>query len=190
VDGLIHKVLITEEATFDYENCLVFVSYPEYNFVHAEDYDPKHADEIREHNIANWQAEEQYEIPLVRIPKMEIKRELEEFIQNHSTIKNRHYFYTQHYDEQLGWMVLFVKKATRISIMQNWEVVGICRSMDWDEDSEEEGRHRAWYSTKLSLSGDYYDWVQAKRTKEELDEKWNKEIENDQIEYERLFGTR
>jgi len=180
-DYILHKVLITEEAVFDFENSLIEIHNP-------ADWETDN----------DWRIESKHDLPLARMPKLEIKRELEEYIQGHSTIRHRHYFFTQHYDDTLGWIVLFVKKTTRIGPMQNWEVVGICRSMDWDEESEDRGWHRSWYETKFELKGEYYDWVEARNIKLQMEEenrneevKKQREYEDaEQREHDRLFGPR
>lgn len=168
MDSTLHKVTISEEAKFDYEHCLIVLENP------GED-----------------------DLPLFRFPN-EIKAELEEYIQNHSKNKSKHYFRVRHYDEKMeDYLLLFVKRSWKMATMQNWTVVGICFEYDWDEELEEDGFYRNWYETKINdLAKD--DWVEAKRIRAEMESliaelEEIEEIEHEfkkQQEHDRRFGTK
>ena len=154
----LHKVAFTEEAIFDYEHCLIMLDNP------SED-----------------------DLPLFRFPKQEIKAELEEYIQGHSTHKNKHYFRVRHYCEQMDAdLLLFIKRGWKLGTMQNWTVVGICWEWDWTEDMEDDGIIRAWYETKITDLDDT-DWVEEMRLRQREDEAELKKDEKERNYYAKLF---
>ena len=131
---VLHKVNFTAEAVFDYEFCLI----PDHGKFDESDTD--------------WNKPCIHETPLVHFRKVrnEIKQELEEYIQRHSTIGNRHYFRVRHYDEQTRmWLTLFVKRSHRFANMQTWDVVGIIDDEYFSHDDEEFGVYREWYDMKF-----------------------------------------
>jgi len=131
---ILHKVNFTPEAVFDYEFCLIPDTAP---------FDESDTD---------WNKSCIHETPLVHFYKIktELKTELEEYIQRHSTIGKRHYFRVTHYDEQSRtWLMLFIKRGDRFGIMQTWDVVGIIDSEYFDTDDEEFGVYREWYNFKF-----------------------------------------
>jgi hypothetical protein len=130
----LHKVNFTPEAVFDYEFCLI----PDIAQFDESDTD--------------WNKPCIHETPLVHFHKIksEIKNELEEFIQRHSSIGNRHYFRVTHWDEQSKtWLMLFVKRGHRFASMRTWDVVGIIDAEYFCEDAEDWGIYREWYDFKF-----------------------------------------
>jgi len=169
-DLVIHKVAFTEESVFDYEHGIITRTYP------------------AEENDTDWRLDDKNDIPLVRFPKGEIKEELEEYIQHHSRYKHSYYFRVRWFCEKLNReLMLFVKRGVRISIMQNWTVMGICTAADWTEDLEEDGHIRAWYETKITNLPDT-DWVQEERIRKEMAEEERQKDEKERRRHERLFA--
>ena len=167
---LLHKVVFTEEAIFDYEHCLVKQKY-----------------ELEETDT-DWRIESKFELPLVKLPKREMKAEIEEFIQTNKSKQHKPYFYTKFFDEQLQKMLmLFIKKGSRQSIMQNWIVIGICEADDWCEELEFAGMIRNWTKTSITdLPED--DWVEEERIRKEIEEKERLKEEKEREYYEGLFA--
>jgi len=185
---VIHKVAFTEEAVFDYEHCLRFVEYPPYSFIDLAEYDERYHEEMRNLNAKWWEEDEQFELPQARFPKAEIKAELEEYIQHHSKHKHQYYFRVRWLDEQHNReLMLFIKRSEKISIMQNWTVVGICVASEWTEDLEEDGLVRSWYETKLN-EPNQYDWVEEYNLRQQMAEDDRNKDEKEKANYARLFG--
>ena len=167
---VIHKVAFAAEAVFDYEHCLIERRYP--------------ADE----NDTDWRLDSKHDLPLVILPKAEMKAELEEYIQNHSKHKYKHYFRVRYLDDNFDReLMLFIYRDAKISIMQNWTVKAICFADCWTEDDEEEGRIRSWVETKITnLPND--DWVEEERIRREENEKERLKDEKERKRHERLFA--
>ena len=167
---ILHKVVSTDEAVFDYEHGLVTGEYP------PAEYD------------TDWRKPCMWDEPFFYFPKREVQAELEEFIQRHSTIKHKHYFKVRHHDEKIDeWLLLFVKRGKRVGATQNWTVVGICYEYDWCEDLEEEGIIRAWYETKIT-DLPATDWVEELRISQQIEAEEQEKDEKEQNNYEKLFG--
>lgn len=127
---VINKVVVTDEAKFDYE-CL-------------------------------------FNRP---IPKADIKRETEEYIDGRQGRINGFYFRTKYYDETADEMLmLFFYKGKDISKMQMWELAGICRADDWSEEMEEDGIIRHWLKSSFTPREET-DWVWDLRVREEQRQK-------------------
>ena len=102
------------------------------------------------------------------LDKRGLKSEVEEYID----IKNRNgrllrenYFRCKYLDgESDRMLMLFIYRAERMSLMQNWLVMGICFAEDWTEDAEEDGLIRAWVETKITDLPDKDDWAVRTRT--------------------------
>lgn len=106
---IINKVVVTDEAKFDYE-CL-------------------------------------FNRP---IPKADIKRETEEYIDGRQGRINGFYFRTKYLDENADEMLmLFFYKGKRFGKMQLWELSGVCRADEWTREAEDDGQIRNWLNTSL-----------------------------------------
>lgn len=65
--------------------------------------------------------------------------------------------------------LLFVYRGKRMQSMQLWEVKGVCRYKDYDEELEEDGRIRAWLETSINPPPGR-DWVWDYRLQLKIDE--------------------
>ena len=136
---VINKVVVTDEAKFDYE-CLFGR----------------------------------------QIPKADIKRETEEYIDGRQGRINGFYFRTKYLDETTDEMLmLFFYKGKRFDTMQMWELSGVCRADEWTRELEDDGQIRNWLNTSLD-SKETTDWVWDLRIREaeqkrQLEEEYGKE---------------
>lgn len=102
----------------------------------------------------------------------ELKAEVEEYI-THQTRENRipwwGYFRCKYYDEKSDAMLmLFFYKAERLSIMQFWNLAGVCLAEDWTEEAEDSGQIRNWLKCKIT-DLDKGDWVVEQQLRAETD---------------------
>jgi hypothetical protein len=187
MEYVLHKVSITAEAVFDYEHSLLQRRYPRFNYFFEQEIDTAELkSKIRAFNLENWTEEEQYESSPVKLQQQEIKAELEEYLQ-WSKKNQKQYFRINHYDEQFDRMLmLFVKRAEKVSVIQNWIVVGMCLADDWTQEDEDEGRIRNWYNSRIENLQDN-DWVEEERLRREAEEKERQKDEKEIKKYERLF---
>lgn len=122
ITEVINKIIITEEAVFDYEESL----------------------------------------GLKRLDKSALKSETEEYIDymnRNGRLLYENYFRCKYLDNESGRMLmLFLCRADKMNIMQNWRLAGVCFAEDWGEDAEEDGKIRAWLESGITDSGDG-DWV-------------------------------
>lgn len=122
---VINKVVITDEARFDYE-CL-------------------------------------FNQP---IPKNDIKRETEEYIDGRADRINGFYFRIKYFDETTDEMLmLFFYKGKRFGKMQLWELSGVCRAEEWTRELEDDGQIRLWLKSSLDPQ-ETTDWVWDLRIRE------------------------
>jgi hypothetical protein len=106
------------------------------------------------------------------LDKRGLKAEGEEYID----IKNRNgrllyenYFRCKYLDEGSGRMLmLFLYRADKIGIMQNWLVRGVCFAEDWSEEAEDDGLIRLWVESSITefKKG---DWVVQQQVNAEAD---------------------
>ena len=133
-DYILHKVVITTEAQFDYASI--------FNLLEVID-------------------EESFLPSRFQIPDM--KAELEWFIQTNRKYLYKQYFKVKYLEEQTGTMLyVFVRPGLVIGKMKNWDVVGICIADDWNEDLEEMGAIKGWLDTKIENLPDEEDWVEVR----------------------------
>lgn len=169
---VLHYVQITENAQFDYENALFWKKYPKFETLDDND----------------WRIESKYDQPLVIMPKVEFRKELSDYIQFNKKLWNKTYIRATYYDESIDRMLMcFIIRGEKVGYTQYWNLVGICRADRWDEDLEEDGVIRGWYTTDINPTGDCYDWVLAKRIQEENEEKERQREEAEREKYERMF---
>ena len=122
---VINKVVVTDEARFDYE-CLF--GQP--------------------------------------IPKADIKRETEEYIDGRVGRINGFYFRIKYLDEQTDEMLmLFFYKGKRFGKMQLWELAGVCRADEWTRELEDDGQIKLWLQSPLDPK-ETTDWVWDLRIRE------------------------
>lgn len=140
----IAKVVITDEAKYDYE-CLFAI--PLYSDCKGKD-----MEWWREHF-------EDVEYLSPKMPIAEIKAESEDYIEIHPNVKYRYYFRAKYYDEsQDKMLMLFFYKGKKIGPMQLWELKGLCLASDWTEEFEEKGLIRNWLKHDIKTE-DKTDWV-------------------------------
>lgn len=133
-DYILHKVVITTEAKFDYASI--------FNLLEVID-------------------EESFLPSRFQIPDM--KKELEYYIQSQKKYWYKHYFKVKYLDEHTGTMLyVFIRPGIVIGKMKNWNVVGICIADDWNEDLEEMGAIKGWLDTKIEDLPDEEDWVEVR----------------------------
>ena len=122
-ENFIHKVHITFEARFDYEECL----------------------------------------ELGILPKTDLKNAVEDYlyIRQREEKPVRDYFRLKYLDEESDEMLLlFVKKCCEFSSMRIWEISGICKETDYDDEYEYLGKNKAWYESPVDITGlPKTDWV-------------------------------
>lgn len=97
----------------------------------------------------------------------ELKTEVEEYI-THQTKENRipwwGYFRCKYYDEDNDKMLmLFFYKGERLSVMQFWNLAGICLAEDWTQDAEDDGEIRNWLKCRITDLPEEQDWVIVNR---------------------------
>lgn len=150
--SIVHRIQFSEEAVFDYEHVLVVAKYPKCEF----DFD--------------WQVPSKYDEPQIKLNRIIIKAEIEEYIQRHSKRNYVNFFRVRHYDEQLGqWIMLFIKRDRKTENYQYWVVYGIC----FADDYIIEDLYGYWLGSGLE-SVEKEDWVASLR----------KQLENEKQDYE------
>ena len=96
-----------------------------------------------------------------RIPNL--KKELETYIQSNKKYWYKHYFKLKYLEEETGTMLyVFIRPGIKLGLMKNWNVVGICKEDDWDEELEESGVIKGWLDTKIENLPNEEDWVEVK----------------------------
>jgi len=128
---IINKVNITEEAVFDYEYCIGYrVSL------------------CRKIELDNGEDK-----PIRKLNKRRLKIEIEEYIElqtRNGRLLHEKYFRCKYYDREMKQtLMLFFYKADKLSIMQYWNLVGICFERDWSEEAEEFGVIRSWLKSRV-----------------------------------------
>ena len=122
--------------------------------------------------VITAEAEFDYESEFgLRLPKLDIKRETEEYISGSLSRFSGYYFRIKYLDEATDRMLmLFVYKGVVLGCMQLWEIRGICPAEDWTVELEEDGQIREWLNTKINPTEET-DWVWDLRLKEERRQK-------------------
>lgn len=122
---VINKVVITDEARFDYEDLF---GQP--------------------------------------IPKADIKRETEEYIDGRVGRINGFYFRIKYLDETTDEMLmLFFYKGNLFGKMQMWNLAGVCRADEWTRELEDDGQIKLWLQSSLDPK-ETTDWVWDLRIRE------------------------
>jgi hypothetical protein len=102
-------------------------------------------------------------LDLGELDRRSLKAEVEEYIDRMNDggrLKVEHYFRCEYFDERSGRMLmLFLYRAGRMSVMQNWLLKGICFAEDWTEDAEEDGLIRSWLESRITDLADEPDWA-------------------------------
>jgi hypothetical protein len=161
---VIHTVNITDAAVFDYEYCLIDPPYK---------VSWKHCIRAAKGNRAKaFEIAERFDEPLIKLDQRKLKTEVGEYIgylYSAGRIPWWGYFRADYEDDATGEQLkLFIKKGQSFRLMQNWDIVGICKAEDWTEDDEYDGRIRAWYTSEYygqeqEVPKDCYDWAVAAR---------------------------
>ena len=94
-----------------------------------------------------------YDITKTAIDKKTLKDETEEYITN-MNIKGKYLncyrILAKYYDEDTEQTILFfIYRDIKLVNMQMWELKGICRLSDYDEELEDSGIIRSWLNTKI-----------------------------------------
>lgn len=96
------------------------------------------------------------------MPKRDIKFQLEEYLNIQAAARRlpehgrlRIKYLDETTDEEY---LLFVYRGKRLRSMQLWQVKGVCRYKDYDEDLEAEGQIRAWLESEINPPPGR-DWV-------------------------------
>lgn len=127
-----------------------------------------------------------------RLPKINIKRETEEYIDGRLSRFSGYYFRVKYLDETTDRMLmLFVYKGVVFGSMQLWEIRGICPAEDWTAELEEDGQIREWLETTINPTEET-DWVwdlrlKEERRKKELAEEFGEEVKSDMPEIKELL---
>lgn len=137
-------------------------------------------------NKLNITAEARFDIKeclkLRKFDWQNMKSEVEEYI-THQSKENRipwwGYFRCKYYDEKSDSMLmLFIYKSNKLSIMQYWDLAGVCLEEEWTQELEDEGYIRSWLKKKIENLPEEDDWVISYRVNTILRET----IETDFIE--------
>jgi len=151
---VINKIEISEEAAFDYECCIGGRRQPLWWDLLAVAGD----DPVKAFKIAEW-----FDQPLRKLDKRKLKAETEEYINRMNgggRLLYENYFRCKWYDEQTGLMLmLFLYRTAKMSVMQYWDVRGICPAEDWTEDAEEDGKIRNWVESPVTDLPEEDDWA-------------------------------
>lgn len=126
------------------------------------------------------------------LDKRTLKAEVGEYI-DHLNRSGRllwdNYFRCKYLDENSGQMLmLFLYRAEKMSVMQYWNLVGICLGSEWDENDEYEGGIRAWVETNITELPDEDDWVVRHRVNKILNETEKTLFENVLEEVKNAFA--
>jgi len=92
-----------------------------------------------------------------------MKGEVEEYI-TYQAKENRipwwGYFRCKYYDEKSdNMLMLFIYKSKKLSIMQHWDLAGVCLAEDWSEEQECEGCIRSWLKQRIENLPEEDDWA-------------------------------
>ena len=127
--------------------------------------------------------------------RRQLKAEVEEYIDNLNKagrLWREHYFRCKYLDEQSGQMLmLFLYRGEKISVMQYWNLAGICLADDWCEEAEEKGWIRNWLKMKIQDLPEEADEVVALRVREVIQSTAKTKFENvltevlNEFEYDR-----
>ncbi len=102
-----------------------------------------------------------------------LKKEVEEYI-THQSKENKlpwwGYFRCKYYDEKSDSMLmLFIYKSCKLSIMQYWDLAGVCLAKDWTQELEDDGFIRSWLKVKIKDIPEQEDWVIRERVMKVLE---------------------
>lgn len=103
-----------------------------------------------------------------------MKCEVEEYM-THQARANRipwwGYFRCKYYDEKSDSMLmLFIYKSNKLSIMQHWDLAGVCLAETWTQELEDSGFIRSWLKVKVQDIPESEDWVIRERVTRVLEE--------------------
>ena len=158
---VLNKIEITSEALFDYECCIGKRKQPSWDaMLRFALGDSTLAFDL----FDEWENTRE-------LDKKTLKAEVEEYINRMNRggrLLYENYFRCKWYDEQTGLMLmLFLYRTTKMSVMQFWEVRGICKEADWSEEAEEDGYIRNWINSRIADLNCEYDWVEELRIRQE-----------------------
>lgn len=119
----------------------------------------------------------------------DIKNEIEFYLMHNHKLWYKRYLRVNYYDEQSEQMLMFfIRESNKFLSMKTWNIVGVCKAEDWNEDIEEDGIIKAWLDTTLTPPENELDWVEVLRIRQEEEERERKLEIEEQKKYERLFG--
>lgn len=106
-------------------------------------------------------------LQLGKLDKRSLKAEVEEYIDNMNKsgrLLYDRYFRCKYFDEDSeNMLMLFFYRAEKLSIMQFWNLAGICFEEDWSKEAEDNGEIRNWLKAKITDVTEERDWVIAYR---------------------------
>ena len=95
--------------------------------------------------------------------KRALKAEAEEYLDRMNRagrLQHERYVRCQYFDIHAWRMLtLFLYRAERVSILQSWELKGLCFAEDWTEDAEDSGQIRYWLKARITELPDADDWA-------------------------------
>ena len=160
-----NRVILSEEAVFDYEHCIGKRKRPSWaEFLLEADGDSQKA----------WELAEPYEQPLRRLDKRTLKSDIREYInlqQQSGRLLYKRYFRCKWHDEYTDrtLMIFLYRVKKRDTLTERWwRIAGICDARDWSEELEEDGEIRRWLKP-FEHDMPKGDWVVEQQARAEAD---------------------
>lgn len=66
--------------------------------------------------------------------------------------------------------MLFIYKSNKLSIMQHWDLAGVCLAETWTQELEDSGFIRSWLKVKVQDIPESEDWAIRERVTRVLEE--------------------
>ena len=114
--------------------------------------------------------------------KRALKAEVEEYLDRMNRagrLQYERYIRCQYFDIHAWRMLtLFLYRTERVSILQSWDLKGLCFAEDWTEDAEADGQIRYWLKCVITDLPDTTDWAVKYRVNQLLRETEKKLYEN------------
>lgn len=112
-------------------------------------------------------------LSLAELNKRLLKAEVEEYISqiaDSGKLSSAHYFRCDYLDEDSETRLkLFIYRGIKIGPMQYWDLKGVCKSIDWSEEAEDDGIIRLWLESKIEDLPNDEDWAVRTRVKNTID---------------------
>jgi len=160
-----NRVILSEEAVYDYEYCIKRRKRPSWKSLLAEaGGDTQKA----------WELAEPYEQPTLRLDKRTLKADIREYInlqQQSGNLLYTRYFRCRWLDEYTGRvLMIFLYRAEKRDTLTErwWRIAGICDERWWSEELEEDGTIRKWLKS-FDEDMPKGDWVVEQQARAEAD---------------------